>query len=109
MNGNEPSIKTDPPSRARFAWVEWLSALLCLLFLEDVGFLVYSDKFAPSSISNRSFAGPALGMAGVLATYAVWRFRALPLLVRGFGWPALMVLLYFGFGFIFILVDSFLR
>ena len=67
---------------------------------------MYMDRVDPASVSNRSFAPPALALAVVLSTYFAWRLRGLHPIVRVFGWPLAVSVLYLGSGLIFILVNA---
>src|SRR5688572_12872641 len=98
--------RTSPKETPRIGWREWLAIILCALFFFDVVRLIYNDHMSPSSVSNRSFFRPALGIAGVLSTCAVWRFRSLPLFVRVLGWLFATSILYLGIGFALILLSA---
>ena len=98
--------RNSPGETPRIGWREWLAIILCALFFFDVVRLIYNDHMSPSSVSNRSFFRPALGIAGVLGTYAVWRFRPLPLFLRVLGWLFATVILYLGIRFALILLNA---
>src|SRR5688572_22655056 len=86
----------------RFAWPERLAVIFALLFALEVARLIHNDSVSPSSVSNRSFALPALGLAVVISGYGAWRFRSLPVSARVFGGLAASFLLYLLIGYALI-------
>ena len=96
--------KGTPPFR--FGWPERICTMLVLVFLGESARRIYNDTVAPTSVSNRSFAVPALALAVVISGYMASRFRRLPVSIRIFAWLAASVILYFCIGFALLLLTA---
>ena len=96
-----------PKARSfRIGRSEWVCLGLCLWFLGVAGFLVYLDGLNHSSVSNRSFAFPAFGLAASISSYAAWRLRSRGVFLLVFGWLTVTFVLYLGFGLTLILLSA---
>ncbi|MBN8419852.1 MAG: hypothetical protein J0L73_13105 [Verrucomicrobia bacterium] len=112
MNETSMSLPDTASPRAapRFGsseFVALVSAAVCLLY---AGHIIFTDAFGDASrYSNRSLAGPAIGLALVVVTYCVARFRSPRLWVRIVAWPFAVFACYLAFGAALLVISLFVR
>lgn len=100
---NEASMSVpdtvSPRAARRFGspdFVALVSAALCLIY---AGHIIFTDVFGDvSRYSNRSLAGPAMGLALVVVTCCCARFRSPSFWVRIVAWPFAVFACYLAFG-----------
>jgi hypothetical protein len=86
---------------------EWLCLMVSALLAVVVARLAYMDNFAPSvEYSNRVFARPALGYSMVLTTYAMLRFKSVPVVFRVLAWPFVVFAGYLWIGLYLLFLNG---
>ncbi len=112
MNEASMSVPETAPPRAarRFGTPEFIASVLVAVSLLYAGHIIFTDAFGDESrYSNRSLAGPAIGLALVVVTYCVARFCSPSLWVRMVAWPFAVLACYLAFGAALLVISLFVR
>ena len=88
-----------PHAARRFGSPEFVALVSAAVFLLCAGHIIFTDVFGDASrYSNRSLAGPAMGLALVVVTYGCARLRSPDFWMRIVAWPFAVLACYLAFG-----------